>query len=291
MKPAPFEYYAPDSVEEAVDRLDQLGYDGKILAGGQSLIPAMNFRMAQPHALVDLNNVKELFFIRPQSDGGLSIGSMTRDSVIEFDKSVAERTPMITETMPLVGHFQNRTRGTFGGNIAHSDPTGQLPTISLALDAKVHLRSKAGERWVNMDDFYLGPFTSVLEPNELIVETVFAPPPPRSGTCFIEMTRQHGSTPMIGVAVVVMLDERGRIKQSKIVFLGVGEKPTAAQNAMKILAGQEPTAEAIRSAAETAGRSDVDPGADIHGTAEYRRYLATNLTRQALTLAVARSKK
>jgi CO/xanthine dehydrogenase FAD-binding subunit len=291
MKPAPFDYYAPVSVEETVDLLDRLGYDGKILAGGQSLIPAMNFRMAQPHALVDLNNVKELFFIKPTSDGGLSIGAMTRDSVIEFDKTVAERVPMITETMPLVGHFQNRTRGTFGGNIAHSDPTGQLPTVSVALDAKIHLRSKTGERWVNMDDFYLGPFTSVLEPSEMIIETVFTPLPPRSGTCFIEMTRQHGSTPMIGVAVVVILDDRGKINHCKIVFLGVGEKPSTAQNAMKILLGQEPTAEVIHSAAETAGTSDVDPGADIHGTAEYRRYLATNLTRQALTLAVGRARK
>jgi aerobic carbon-monoxide dehydrogenase medium subunit len=194
MKPAPFDYYAPASVEEAVGLLDQLGYDGKILAGGQSLIPAMNFRMAQPHALVDLNRITELFFVKPSSDGGMTFGAMTRDSVIEFDKMVAERVPMITETMPLVGLFQNRTRGTFGGNLAHSDPTGQLPTVAVALEAKAHIRSKAGDRWLGMDDFYLGPFTNAMDPSEMLVEITFPALPPRSGTCFREFTppaRQH----------------------------------------------------------------------------------------------------
>ncbi|NPV86237.1 MAG: xanthine dehydrogenase family protein subunit M [Anaerolineae bacterium] len=291
MKPAAFEYYAPVSVEEALDLLDQLGYDGKILAGGQSLIPAMNFRMAQPHALVDLNRVKELFYIKSAPDGSLLIGAMTRDVTVEFDKMVAERLPVVTETMPLVGYYQNRTRGTYGGNLAHADPTGQLPTISVALGARAHIRSKTGERWVEMDDFYLGPFTTILEPQEMLVEVAYPALPPRSAASFKEFTRQVGATPMVGVAVLVTLDDKNRFKNAKIAYLGVGEKPYAATECVKVLLGQEATAEAIRAAAETAAQKDVDPGTDIHGTADYRRNLVNVLTRKALTQAVQSAKK
>ncbi len=146
MKPAPFEYYAPTSVEEALATLQNLGYDGKVLAGGQSLIPAMNFRMARPAALVDLNKVKELFYIKPTDDGGLAIGTMTRDSVVEKDPLVAQRFPIVPFVVKHIAHPQIRNRGTFGGAIAHADPAAQIPALSVALKARFLVRKQGGER-------------------------------------------------------------------------------------------------------------------------------------------------
>ena len=162
MKPAPFDYYAPTSIEEALDKLTELGYSGKVLAGGQSLIPAMNFRMARPTALVDLNKVKELSYIKPTADGGLAIGTMTRDSVVEEDLMVSERYPILVKTIQHIAHKQIRNRGTFGGAIAHADPAAQLPAASLLLDANLKILSKAGEPWVKSVEFFMGPFMTFL---------------------------------------------------------------------------------------------------------------------------------
>lgn len=288
MKPAPFEYYAPTSVVEALEILAQLGYDGKILAGGQSLVPAMNFRMAQPAALVDLNNIAELFYVRPAADGGLLIGTMTRDSVVDRDPLVRERFPLINEVMPHIGHVQIRNRGTFGGALAHADPAGQLPMLSLALNARCHIRSQKGERWVPATEFYLGPFTPAVEPDEMLVEVALPPLAPHSGWSYQQMARQHGAQALVGVAVVVTLDERQRCQAARIALLSVGETPFLATRAMALLQGQAPTAEAIRAAAEQVA-TEIDPGTDIHATAEYRRHVAAVLTRRALTIAFERA--
>jgi len=288
MKPAPFDYYAPTSVKEALERLAQLGYEGKVLAGGQSLIPAMNFRLAQPAALVDLNNVAELFYIRP-SGGDVLIGAMTRDTTVEYDPLVAERAPMIREAMYHVAHPQIRNRGTFGGAIAHADPAGQLPAVVVALNGRLRVRSKRGERWVPADDFFVGLFTTVLGPDELLVEVALPPLPPNSGWSYKQVARQSGAGALVGVAAVVTLDGNKHCQQARVVFLSVGEKPLLAQQATKLLVGQSPTKEAIRATAETAASSDVDPGSDIHASADYRRHLVNVLTRQALTEAFNRA--
>lgn len=133
MKPAPFDYYAPKTVEEALQNLTDLGYSGKVLAGGQSLIPAMNFRMSRPSALVDLNKVEELFYIKPTADGGLAIGTMTRDNMVENDPVIKQHFPIVAETVKYIAHSQIRARGTFGGAIAHADPAAQIPALSVAL--------------------------------------------------------------------------------------------------------------------------------------------------------------
>ena len=149
MKPAPFDYYAPTSVEEALDDLHKLGYDGKVLAGGQSLIPAMNFRMARPAALVDLNKIDELAYVKRADDGSILIGTMTRDSKVEKDSLVVERFPIIPEVMDYIAHPQIRNRGTFGGAIAHADPAAQLPALMVALKANIHISKKGSDRWVD----------------------------------------------------------------------------------------------------------------------------------------------
>ena len=289
MKPAPFEYHAPTRVEEALDHLAQLGYDAKPLAGGQSLIPLMNFRLAQPSALIDLNNIPELAYIRACDDGGVAIGAMTRDSAVEREALVAERAPLLHETMPHVAYEQIRNRGTFGGNIAHADPTGQLPAVCVALDARCRIRGKAGERWASAGEFFVGTFATVLQPDELLVEVALPPMPPRSGWSYKQAARQHGDYAMAGVAAVVRLDERGRCQAARLVYLGVGDRPVIASRAAQVLVGQSPAAEAIRAAAAAASRDDVDPGSDIHASAAYRRHLVNVLTRRALAEAFERA--
>jgi carbon-monoxide dehydrogenase medium subunit len=290
MKPAPFEYYAPTTVEEALAHLAEHGYAAKVLAGGQSLIPMMNFRLAQPSVIVDLNSVSELFYIRPDEDGGLRLGAMTRQGEVERDPLVAERAPLVHETMPLVAYPQIRSRGTFGGSIAHADPAAELVALSMALNGRFLLRSQAGERWVPADEFFVGLFATVLEPDELLVEVALPELPTRSGGAFREITRRHHDFCMAGVAAVVTLeDDSDRCKQARLVFLGVGDGPVDARQAAEMLIGQVPTAEAIRAAAETAASDEIDPGSDIHASAEYRRHLANVLARRALEQAFERA--
>lgn len=292
MKPAPFDYYAPASVDEALDHLARLGYDAKILAGGQSLIPAMNFRLAQPAALVDLNGVAELFYVRPAGDGGVVIGAMTRDSAVEHDALIAERAPMVRDVMGYIAHPQIRNRGTFGGAIAHADPAGQLPAVTVALDARYRIRKKGRERWVSADEFFVGLFSTVLEPDEMLVEVALPPLPPRSGWSYKQVARQSGAGALVGVAAVVTLDDAPghNCRQARLVYLSVGEKPVIAHQAASLLVGQAPAQrEAIRAAAETAARADVDPGSDIHASAAYRRHLVEVLTRHALEQAFERA--
>ena len=288
MKPAPFKYYAPTSIEEALEMLAQLGYDGKIIAGGQSLIAAMNFRMAQPLALVDLNNIQELFFIRPANDGGVVIGTMTRASTVEQDHIIAKKTPLIHEAMPNVAHQQIRNRGTFGGAIAHADPAGQAPALVLALNARMRVMGKTAERWVNAQDFFVGPFSPDVSPEEMLVEVALPPLPPRSGTCYQHVARQSGATSLVGCSTVVTLDERGNCKHAKMVLSSVGETPLVVHKAAQLLVGQPPSDEGMRAAAELAAK-EIDPGSDIHATADYRRHLAKVLVQYTLKIAFSRA--
>lgn len=289
MKPAAFKYYAPTTVEEALAHLSEHGYDAKVLAGGQSLIPMMNFRLAQPSVLVDLNNVSELFYIRPDESGGLRLGAMTRQSQVEHDPLVAERAPLIHEAMPNVAHQVIRNRGTFGGSIAHADPAAELPAVSVALNGRFRLRGQAGERWVSADEFFVALFTTVLEADELLVEVAVPPMPPRSGWSFLEVARRRHDFALVGVTAVVTLDDKDQCEQARLVLFSVGDGPMEARQAARLLGGRVPTAETIRAAAETAANADIDPGSDIHASAEYRRYLAKVLARQALTQAFERA--
>jgi CO/xanthine dehydrogenase FAD-binding subunit len=288
MKPAPFDYYAPASLVEALEILSEKGYDIKVLAGGQSLIPSMNFRLAQPPALLDLNNIPDLAYIRSTEDGGVVIGAMTRDTAVEYDETVTGRFPLIKEAMPNIAHPQIRNRGTFGGAIAHADPTGQLPAVTLALNARYHVRSKKSDRWVGCDDFFLGPFTTVMEPDELLIEVEIPALPAHTGTSYQQMARQAGAQALVGVCAVVSLDG-GKVAAARITLLSVGETPVLAVNAGESLLGKELTAGAIAAAAEIAATQDTDPGGDIHCTPEYRRHLIRVLVGRALTAAGERA--
>jgi carbon-monoxide dehydrogenase medium subunit len=291
MKPAPFQYCAPTTVDEALARLDEHGWDAKVLAGGQSLVPMMNFRLAQPAVMVDINNVSELFYISPTRDGGVRLGAMTRQRQVERDPLIAEVMPLIHEAMPKIAYPQVRNRGTFGGSIAHADPSAELVAASVALNARFLLRSKKrGERWVPAKDFYVGLFATVLEPDELLVEVRLPPMPRRSGWSFLEVARRHHDFALVGVAAVVTLNGAGTCEQARLVYFSVGDGPVEAYQAAAVLQGQEPSSEAIHEAAQVAGDADVDPQSDINASAEYRRHLVRVLGRRALTEALERAR-
>ncbi|MFA5836287.1 MAG: xanthine dehydrogenase family protein subunit M [Bellilinea sp.] len=291
MKPAPFEYYAPKTTEEALQNLTDLGYSGKVLAGGQSLIPAMNFRMARPSALVDLNNVAELAYIKPTADGGIAIGTMTRDSVVEQDPFVKQRMSIVAETIGYIAHPQIRARGTFGGAIAHADPAAQLPALSLALNARLLVKRKGAERWVTAEEFIVGPFMTVLEPEDMLAEVVLPPLAPRTAGSYKQVSRQRGGYAQAATISIVGLDDRNRVKNVRCVIFSVGETPILSKYAAKVLIGNEPTEAAIADVAAYVAKNECDPGSDLHGTTEYRRQLVEVLVRRALTEAVLRAKK
>ena len=289
MKPAPFEYYTPTTVEEALSHLVEHGDDAKVLAGGQSLIPMMNFRLVQPSVLVDLNNIPELSYIRPVENGGLRLGAMTRHHQVEIDQLVAERAPLLHETMPKIAYSQIRSRGTFGGSVSHADPSAELASVSVALGGSFRLRSQNGERWVPANEFFVGLFTTVLESGELLVEVALPSMPIRSGWSLMEVARRPHDFALIGVAAVVSLDENNLCQQAQMVFLSAGDVPMVAHKAIESLTGQAPAPKVIQAAAEIAASEDIDPSSDIHATAEFRRHLANVLARRALEQAFKRA--
>jgi CO/xanthine dehydrogenase FAD-binding subunit len=291
MKPAKFDYYAPANVEEALDTLAELGYDGKVLAGGQSLIAAMNFRMARPAALVDLNNVSELSYIKPTADGGLAIGTMTRVYKVENDPEVAKRFPLLPEVAKYIAHAQIRRRGTFGGAIAHADPAGQLPSIAVTMDANVLIRGKGKERWVKATDLIIGPFMTIIEPDEMLAEVVLPANPPHTGSNYQQVSRQSGGYAQAAVASVVTLDENNKCKFVRLVLMGVGEVPILSQKASEILVGQPGGEDIYKAVAEAAASNEIDPATDLHATADYRRNLIRVLVTRSLTAAFDRAKK
>lgn len=289
MKPAPFDYHRPATLDEALTLLAEHGADAKPLAGGQSLIPAMNFRLARPAILIDLDRVRELAFLSAGTDG-LRVGAMTRQREVERSPLVARAAPLLHAALPFIAHPQIRNRGTMGGSLAHADPAAELPAVALALDARLHLRRRDGARSLPAGEFFTGLFATALAPDELLVEVSLPAPAARSGWAFDEVARRHGDYALVGVAAVVSLDARGRCERARLALLSVGEGPVLAQQAAALLAGQVPSPDLIRAAAEAAATRDIDPPGDIHASPAYRRQLAAVLTRRALTRAFDRAR-
>ena len=288
MKPAAFDYHAPRTVDEALGLLADYGGDAKLLAGGQSLVPTMNYRLAQPAVLVDLNGIDELFFLR-EHDSGLRCGAMTRQSSVERSPLAQRIAPLLYEAMPHIAHAQIRNRGTIGGSLAHADPAAELPAAALALDARMFVRGVTDARWITARDFYVGLFATAMEPEEMLIEVAFPVLPPRSGWAFDEVARQHGNYALCGAAAVVALTDEGAVESAKLVFLSVGEGPVEAIQATTLLLGERPKPAAIRAASEAAATQDIDPVGDIHAGPEFRRHLARVIADRVLTRAIGRA--
>src|SRR5687768_1755350 len=288
MKPAPFEYHAPDSLDEALFILHNSAGDSKLLAGGQSLVPAMNFRVVQPSALIDLNRVPELGYVR-EGNGHLRIGAMTRERHLESDASIIKNAPLLHEAAPHIAHPQIRNRGTIGGSIVNADPAAELPVLMLASQARLKARNVSGERWIDARDFFVGMFTTALEPDEILVEIEVPFMPPRTGWSFLEVAPRAGDYAMMGVAALVTLDETGKCQVAKLVYLNAGDGPVDATEAAQLLQGESFSDELINSAAQTASGTEINPFGNIHASVEYQRHLANVLTKKALRIAVQRA--
>ncbi len=287
MKPAPFEFFAPETLDSALDALEQHGYDAKILAGGQSLIPAMNFRLMQPAVLIDLNRISSLSFIDKSETGSIRIGAMTRQRTVERSEVVKEAVPLLHETMPNIAHPQIRNRGTIGGSLAHADPAAELPVVALALNARVKLQSKSDSRWVEAQDFFQFMFMTDLQPNEILTEVEFPAIKGNTGWAFEEFARRKGDYAMAGVAAVLTGDKDGVCTSAHLVYLNLGDGPMIATEAQNILAGEKPGPGVIEAAAAQAAR-EVQPAGNVHATPEYQRHLAKVLTERALKRAADR---
>jgi len=289
MKPAPFEYHAPTSLDEALALKAQHGDEGKPLAGGQSLIPAMNFRVAQPSLLIDLNRIPELRYIS-KPNGALHIGAMTLQSSAERDQLIAEHVPLLHEAIPNIAHPQVRNRGTIGGNLAHADPASEMPVVAMALGASFKAKSQSGVRWVEAKDFFAGLFATALQPDELLVEIAFPAKTARTGYCFTEVARRHGDYAMAGLAAIVELDGDDKIAAARLVYLNVGDGPCDAATAAASLLGKAPDAATFKEAGRIASQEDMAPFGNVHATPEYQRHLSAVLTERALATATQRAK-
>jgi carbon-monoxide dehydrogenase medium subunit len=283
MKPAPFDYYAPTTLEEAVGLLQQHGDSARLIAGGQSLGPLLNMRLARPEELIDLNKVDGLDYIR-SDDGGLTIGALTRQRAVERSTVVAWGWPLLHQAMPHIGHTTIRNRGTIGGSIAHADPSAELPAVVTALGAALRVLGPSGERTIGPAELFLGYLTTSLAPDELLTEVWLPPLPPRTGHAWLEYARRHGDFALAGVAAVLTLSPDDTCSAARLVYTGVGPAPFDAHDAADLLVGQSPTPEAFAAAAERAA-ADCEPDSDLHASAAYRRHLVRGLTRRALEQA------
>lgn len=287
MKPAAFDYLRPASLDEAVSLLAQHGSDAKILAGGQSLVPLLNFRMLRPSVLIDINRVEELSFLR--ADGaGLRIGALTRHHTLETSPLVRERFPVLTAAMGHVAHLAIRNRGTTGGSLSHADPAAELPMMAVLLDAAIHTRSVERKRVHTAEEFFLGPLTSALEEDEIVTEIVLPGLAPDTGWAFEEFAQRSGDFAIAAVATTIRIDQ-DRITEARLALMGVDETPVRLRAVEADLAGQVPSMDLARGVAQAA-RGAVNPNTDLKASADYRRHLVAGLVERALTTAFDRAR-
>ena len=286
MKPPRFRYSDPATVDEALGLLARHGDAAKILAGGQSLMPLLNFRLARPSHVIDVNRLVELATVAPSADGGLRLGALVRQRALERSALVRERAPLIVQAMPFVGHPQIRARGTLGGSLAHADPAAELPAVMVALDARLTLRRAGGERTLAAADFFVSLLTTALAADELLTEIALPPWPARSGSSVHEVAKRHGDFALGGVAATLTLDGQGRVAHARLVGFGVGPGPVRVVDAEGALEGGPPTPAAFVEAGRLVS-AGVDPADDIHASGAYRKRLVGVLARRALTDALA----
>jgi carbon-monoxide dehydrogenase medium subunit len=272
-----FEYFDPTTREEALELLAEYGEDAKVLAGGQSLVPLLNFRLAHPRVLVDINRVADLAGMQD----GLRLGAMVRQRALEGCAC-----PLIRQALPSIGHLQIRNRGTLGGSLAHADPSAELPAVMVALEASFKVQRKAGERGVGAEEFFVGQLVTVLEPDEMLVEVEVPAWPERTGSSLQEVAIRRGDFALGGVATMLSLDAEGRISGARIVPFGVGDRPVRQREAEASLLGSPPGEDAFAQAGRIVAER-VEPWDDIHASAAYRRRLADLLTRRALAASLA----
>ncbi len=287
MKPSSFGYSRPESVAEAIAALAEAGPDGKVLAGGQSLVPLLSMRLAAPSHLVDINRLTELSYISV-ADGQVRIGALARHAEVLRDPAVAAAAPLISDALALVAHPVIRNRGTVVGSIVHADPAGEMTAVLALLGGSVRVAGTGGERLVKAEDFFLGPLESDVRPGELATEAIFPVLAARVGGAFAEVSRRSGDYAVCGVAALAQIDEGGRLARARAAYLSVAGTPLVI-DLSEACSGAGSDDEAFAAAGRLAAGS-VRPVSDIHATAGYRRHLVGVLTRRALAEAVAQAR-
>jgi len=288
VKPAPFQYVRPSSVSDALAALARYRDDAKVLAGGQSLIALMNLRLVKPAVLVDINRLSDIAYIR-EENGTVAIGALTRQSAVESSGVIARQCPLMAEAIRFVAHRPIRNRGTVGGNLAHADPTSELPAVAVALDATFVARSTDGQRAISAADFFVGLLSSALASKELLTEMRISIWPAGQGWSFMEVSPRAGDYALVGVAATLQVQE-GICQAARLVYSGVGARPARVAAAEQMLLGGPANEATFRAAGEVAA-GQVDPSSDFHATGDYRRDLVRVLTRRALMRALDRCKK
>lgn len=288
MKPAPFAFHDPDTVEEAVALLAEHGDDAKVLAGGQSLIPLLSFRLARPAVLVDINRVRELSYITAgEPDEPVRIGALTRQVQIERSTALAENAPLLRAATRYVAHPQIRSRGTVGGSVAHADPAAELPVAMVALEATMITRGQGGCRRIPAEAFFVSHLTTALTDEELLVEIEIPPMAPRTGVAFHEFTRRHGDYALGGAAAALTLDAGGTCSDARVVLLAGADVPLRVRDAEALLVGQR-VDQALATEAAAAAAREAAPVSNAHGDASYRRRLIGAMCEQAIVAAAGR---
>ena len=285
MKPAPFDYVRATHPDQALELLASAGDESKLLAGGQSLIPMLNFRLARPAVLIDIGRLGELSYINRQ-DGSLRIGATTRQAQLERSKLVSAGWPLLARAIGWVAHPQIRSVGTVGGSVAHADPAAELPVACSVLEARMTVGSRSGQREISADDFFVTHLTSAIEADEMLLEIAIPAAPDGAGQSFVEYSRRHGDFALGGAAVVMPLNAEGRCAGVRITLMTAAPVPWRARTAEKLLEGELPDAKQLAAAAEAAA-AEISPTSDIHGGNSYRKALAQTLCFQALTEAAA----
>lgn len=288
MKPPKFDYFAPESVDDAIALMADLGEDARFLAGGQSLVPMLNFRVAAPSALIDLNGIAGLGDIRTDDAGNLVLGAMVRTRQLETDPAIGAANPLLRFAATNIAHVQIRNRGTIGGSLSHADPAAELPGIALVCGAMIRLRGPNGERSVAAAAFFDGIFSTAAADDEIVTEIVFPAWPENRRWAFREISRREGDFAMIGVAAWFDLDANGTISSAAVAAIGAGDTPLLLPAAESVLVGHPPD-DAVFADAAAAGIADLRPGSDIHASAEYRREVGGVLIRRVLTEARERT--
>jgi len=288
VKPVDFQLHRPSSLPQAVSLLERLGEDCKLLAGGQSLVPLLNFRLARPEHVIDLSGIRSLGTVWRTPDQ-LVIGAMTTHAQALRSRAVAEAAPLIAQALPHVAHLAIRARGTVGGSIAHGDPAAELPAVVLALDATLVAVGPAGEREIAAADFFLGNLVTSLAPDEVLTEIRVRPAPGSVGVAFDEVGRRQGDFALVGAGAHVLLDARGGVAELRTCLTGVSPAPRRASEAESMLTGRPLSPEALDAAA-AATREALSPHSDLHATAEYRRDVAGTLLARVIRSAEERAR-
>lgn len=287
MIPEPFEYHVPKNIEEASSLLSQFGGDGKLLAGGHSLLPMMKLRLAAPKHLIDLGRLVDLGYIR-EASGKIEIGALTTHFQIESSELLRSRRPLLSETAREIGDVQVRNRGTIGGSLAHSDPAADWPAVILALDAEIQARSAGSARWIPATEFFVDLLSTALRDDEILTSIRIPVAPARSGYAYLKLHHPASGYAMVGVAVSMTLNDAGNIEQIGVGVTGVGPKAYRAASVEEALRGKAPSANMLAASCEHVA-DGVEVNSDLYASAAYRSHLASVYTRRALEKALERA--